>query len=180
MAVGHLPYTRRIAAVWTVTLALVGAACGAEGTSSVGSSPSEMGGMDHGDGSGGEEYAFGRPAGQGEADRTVLVAQTDMLQFAPSQVSVGAGETVKFVITNLGLVPHEFVLGDERYQQRHAREMSEMGEMLPPDEPNAVALEPNESAEIVWTFTDPGVVLYGCHLAGHYEAGMVGEITVEA
>lgn len=178
----HLLATRTIATVWLVTFAPLGAACGADGGGAAGSSPSEMGGMDHGTGSrssGDAEYAFGQPGEPGEATRTVRIAQTDLLRFEPSQVDVKVGDTVRFVITNLGRVPHEFVLGDEEYQEQHATEMAGTDGSLPPDAPNAVALEPNESAEIVWTFTDPGTLLFGCHVAGHYDAGMVGQITVK-
>jgi len=30
----------------------------------------------------------------------------------------------------------------------------------------------------VYTFKSPGTLLFGCHVAGHYAAGMAGTITV--
>lgn len=45
---------------------------------------------------------------------------------------------------------------------------------------NAIRIEPGETAELTWTFTDPGTVLMGCHEPGHYDAGMRGTITVTA
>ena len=35
-----------------------------------------------------------------------------------------------------------------------------------------------QSARLVYTFQQPGTLLYGCHVPGHYAAGMLGTITV--
>lgn len=45
-------------------------------------------------------------------------------------------------------------------------------------EPNAVVLDPGETKEVTWKFTVAGTFLIGCHQPGHYDAGMVGSITV--
>jgi len=36
-----------------------------------------------------------------------------------------------------------------------------------------------QSATLVYTFNNPGTLIYGCHVPGHYLAGMRGTITVE-
>jgi uncharacterized cupredoxin-like copper-binding protein len=136
----------------------------------------------HADGHGGssaETAAFGRPADVSSADRTIEVSTLDTFRFVPGQITVEAGETVAFEITNSEDLAHEFVLGTRSFQQEHAEEMRDMGGSAPPDEPFAIGIEPGETETLAWTFTEPGTVLYGCHVSGHYAAGMVGTIRVE-
>lgn len=173
---------RLMAAV--LVLGLTAAACaGDDGAASddVSMSPTE-GGMDMGEG--GEtgaagEFAFGEPAQPGQADRVIEVTASDELLFEPSSITVSLGETVEFKVSNPGAVGHEFVIGDDAFQAAHEEEMSGMeGDMLPPDEAYAISLAPGETRSIAWTFSADGVFKYGCHVPGHYDAGMVGTVTV--
>jgi uncharacterized cupredoxin-like copper-binding protein len=109
------------------------------------------------------------------ADRTVTVTTTDALHFAPEAMNVRAGETVAFEISNPGVVPHEFVIGDVAEQEAHERAMTS-GPMS--SEPNAVAVPPGQTVQLVYTFDRAGTLEYACHVAGHYAAGMRGTITV--
>ncbi len=124
--------------------------------------------------------AYGEPADASAADRTIEVAVDNEFAFEPAEYEVAAGEVVTFRITNAGDIEHEFVLGDEHAQQRMAEEMGESdghahsGEMT-----NAVTIHPGEQAELTWRFPDHATtVLVGCHVPGHYEAGMRGSVTV--
>lgn len=125
---------------------------------------------------GDEDVAFGEPGDRAEADRTIDVSALDSLLFDPDSLTVRAGETISFVITNDGKIVHEFVLGDKDYQQEHAAETSE-GEGMEMG-PYQIEIEPGETETLTWTFTDTGEVLYGCHEPGHYEGGMVGTVEV--
>lgn len=125
--------------------------------------------------------AFGEPADAGDADRTVTITMTDALRFEPDEVEVALGETITFVLDNEGAIVHEFVIGDEEYQEHHEEEMQQMaedGQMMMQDEPNTLVVQPGETGELTWHFTQPGEFLYGCHEPGHYPGGMVGTITV--
>jgi uncharacterized cupredoxin-like copper-binding protein len=45
------------------------------------------------------------------------------------------------------------------------------------DDPNAVPLQPGESAELVWTFREnPGNLEFACTVPGHYPTGTVGRV----
>lgn len=110
-----------------------------------------------------------------EATRTIHVAAIDTA-FEPKDLSVRVGDVVTFVVTNSGKAKHEFMLGDAAMQEGHAR-MMEHG-AAPHGSLNMVELEPGESKEITWRFDEPGTILYACHEPGHYDAGMVGEISV--
>lgn len=136
---------------------------------------------DEAEGHGDEMFVFGEPGDPAGADRTVEILANDDFTFDPADLTVTAGETITFVVTNTGVIPHDFTLGDAATQDAHDAEMLEMmasGEMH--EEPNAVVVGPGETAELTWTFTEAGQVLIGCHQPGHYAAGMAGEIAVEA
>ena len=86
------------------------------------------------------------------------------------------------MVTNTGATVHEFTLGDEATQDEHEAEMTEMmeeGETMEHGEPNTLSLEPGESGELTWHFTEGGEVLYACHQPGHYAGGMVGSVDVQ-
>ena len=105
----------------------------------------------------------------------------DSLAFDPASVEVDQGETVTFRVSNTGKLLHDFTLGDKATQEAHAAEMADMGpmgEMGGEGDPNAMAVEPGETKELTWRFTEPGGLLIGCQIPGHFEAGMVSDVTV--
>jgi uncharacterized cupredoxin-like copper-binding protein len=165
---------RRTLAAAAGLLLLLGA-CGERGTDG-GASGAD--GHSHSHDHGHDEapsFTFGAPGNPSAATRTIEVTTRDPYRFEPEDLEVESGETVTFVVTNEGSEPHEFVLGDEAYQEAHGEEMA-AGEMH--HEGNAVAVEPGATEELTWTFPPTGEVLYGCHVAGHYAAGMVGAISI--
>ncbi len=132
--------------------------------------------MSHMEGDHDEEFHFGMPADPADADRTIEIAALDIV-FEPATLSIQVGETVTFVVTNDGALPHDFLLGTEEMQDQHEAEMTE-GMSGMHEEPNAFLLAVGETKSITWTFTEAGDLLFGCHQVGHYAAGMVGTITV--
>ncbi|MBV8716580.1 MAG: hypothetical protein JOZ65_16080, partial [Chloroflexi bacterium] len=130
---------------------------------------------------GGAAFAFAR-TGTGvlaqarPISRTVTISTTDALRFTPDQILVKAGETVAFDITNTGALPHEFFIGTAAEQQAHEAEMSSGAQMM--DEPGAVNVPAGATARLVYTFDQPGTLEYGCHVPGHFAAGMRGTITI--
>lgn len=125
----------------------------------------------------GSSDAAGAPGDAKAVDRIILV-NADDIKFDPKAITVRAGETVKFVITNYGVLPHEFVIGDKAEQDKHEKEMQSMGTMKHAD-PNAVSVKPGETKSLIWRFGAAGVVEYACHVPGHYAAGMIGTAQVE-
>jgi uncharacterized cupredoxin-like copper-binding protein len=105
------------------------------------------------------------------------VTLTDALRIEPAAMTVKAGVPVTFVVTNSGTIEHEFYLGDEEAQAEHEQEMAAMGGMGH-DEPEGIGVEPGETKELTYTFTEPGQTLAGCHVVGHYDGGMKATITV--
>lgn len=169
--------SKRVAAAAFVLSLLAG--CGGDGDAG-GHAQSDGGGHNHGSDSapaGHGAFTFGAPGDPAAAAQTIEVTTDDPYRFEPEDLEVGAGETVTFVVTNDGEQEHEFVLGDRSYQESHGKAMA-AGEMH--HEGNAVTVAPGATEELTWTFPDEGEVLYGCHVRGHYQAGMVGVIRVGA
>jgi uncharacterized cupredoxin-like copper-binding protein len=150
----------------------------------------------------GKTFAFGEAAPAAKATRTVEVVLQD-ISFSPKSLDVKAGETVHFVLINKGQLLHEFNLGDAAMHAEHQKEMLEMqasgmltatgikmgdmdhsamghGDMggMKHDDPNSVLVEPGKTAELTWTFTKAGALEFACNIPGHYQAGMVGKLTV--
>ena len=118
------------------------------------------------------------PSAQAPGTATTLeVELTDALKIEPATFTVPANVPVTFVVTNAGAADHEFYLGDETAQAEHEEEMAAMGGMTH-DEPEGIAVAPGETKELTYTFTEPGMTLAGCHVTGHYGAGMKATITV--
>jgi uncharacterized cupredoxin-like copper-binding protein len=143
---------------------------------------------------------FGHAAPKASATRTVELTLGDMF-FEPKNVQVKAGETVRFVLVNKGQLLHEFNLGDAAMHAHHQQDMLKMQEsgLLMPtgmnhggmahgmdhgkmamrhDDPNSVLIEPGKTAELTWTFTKSRDLEFACNIPGHYQAGMVGKLTI--
>lgn len=115
-------------------------------------------------------------AAGGEADRTVEIEMVD-IAFKPNQLSVKAGETIRFVFLNRGEIEHEAVIGDEEAQAAHKEGVHGGGYGGSKQAPR-VEVFPGETGELTHTFEKPGQLLIGCHEPGHYDAGMRVDITV--
>jgi len=105
--------------------------------------------------------------------------------FEPGAIAVHEGETIRFVVANPTTIMHELVVGDAEEQEHHAMEMAaaaahDDGHDHMMAEPNELEVEPGATAELVWTFDHAGEFLLGCHVEGHWEAGMQGAIAVES
>jgi uncharacterized cupredoxin-like copper-binding protein len=125
-----------------------------------------------------DEWAkVGRPGDPRKAARTVEIGAYDTMRFNHARFTVKRGETVRIVLRNVGQLPHELVLGDERSLREHAELMRKFPEMEHAD-PNQVSAAPGKTGELVWQFTKAGTVHFACLHPGHYEAGMKGSITV--
>ena len=111
------------------------------------------------------------------ARRTVQIKMGDDMRFSPDRLDVTLGETVRFVVHNTGQVMHEFVIGTKQENARHAELMVKFPNMEH-DEPYMAHVAPGKVGEIVWTFNRPGQFEFACLIAGHFQAGMIGTITV--
>lgn len=121
--------------------------------------------------------ASGTPGDPAKVSRTIAVDMDDTMRFAPARIAVKRGETVRFLVKNSGKLKHEMVLGPMKELKKHAALMRKFPEMEH-DDPNQVEVDPGKAGEIVWRFSRSGNVDFACLQPGHFEAGMVGKITV--
>ncbi len=157
--------------------------------------PQAFAGGSHG-GDHGKGASIGKPGLTNDVARTITVVMQDNF-YEPENLTVSAGETVRFVIKNIGELVHEFNIGTASMHAVHQKEMEMMVEhgMLEADkinrnvkmtgmsgmgvmahnDPNSVLLEPGMSAEIIWRFENTTGLEFACNVPGHYEAGMIGE-----
>ncbi len=125
-----------------------------------------------------EEHAFGREGDPKKATRTVAVDKSDKMRFTPTEITVQRGDTVRFVVKNVGKVMHEMVIGTMKELKEHAELMKKHPNMEH-EEPYMAHVKPGKSEHMVWQFTKPGEFYYGCLVPGHFEAGMVGKVIVK-
>ena len=121
--------------------------------------------------------ALGKPGDPKNVIRTVEITMSDAMRFSPSSVAVKRNETIRFVLKNEGKLKHEMVLGTIKELKEHAALMLKFPEMEHAD-PNQASVEPGKTGELVWQFTKAGTFDFACLQAGHYEAGMKGQVMV--
>ena len=126
-----------------------------------------------------EQKDWGVAGDVGQAKRSIDVGMSDTMRFTPDRITVKLGETVRFVARNDGKQLHEFVIGTKAENEKHAALMLKFPNMEH-DEPYMAHVPPGKTSQIVWTFNRAGQFEFACLIAGHYQAGMVGRITVAA
>lgn len=126
-----------------------------------------------------EQKAWGIAGDTKKVRRTIAIRMTDQMRFDPDRLSVRLGETVRLRVRNDGRMLHELVLGTKEELDAHAQLMLKFPDMEH-DEAHMVHVPPGRSGELVWCFNRAGEFYYACLIAGHYQAGMVGRITVTA
>jgi uncharacterized cupredoxin-like copper-binding protein len=128
----------------------------------------------------------GRPGDPAKVARTLEIIATDNA-FSLKALDVRDGETMRFVVRNDGLDPHEFTIGtiaEHAVHRRHMKEMIEqqkkgghaghsMAEMA---HEGGVWVDPGKTASFVWTFARTADLEFACNIPGHYEDGMKGAI----
>lgn len=157
----------------TYTLAKVLALMTIALSSSAFAGGNHAGGHGHDD----EETAIGKPGVVARVNRSITIEMNDSMRYAPADVLVKQGETIRFVVKNVGKVKHELSLGTQQELLEHLEQMKKFPDMEH-DEPNKITLAPGKQGEIIWQFTKAGIVNFACLMPGHYEAGMKGAIKV--
>lgn len=106
-------------------------------------------GDDHGDGHAGASMTF-------EDAETITIIATEF-GFEPASIELHAGEAVNIMLVNEGLIEHELQIEAFDFH---------------------IHTEAGETAMAGFVPDESGIFEFACLLAGHREAGMVGEIEV--
>ncbi len=140
---------------------------------------------------------IGEKGDPNKIDRVVKIKMYDNY-YEPNLVKIKKGETIKFIIENLGEMVHEYNIGTKEMHLKHQPEMqklidheillvdkidktkmkkmSKMDHSLGHSHANSVMLEPKTSGEIIWKFSKNIDLEMACNIPGHYESGMVGDL----
>ena len=94
--------------------------------------------------------------------------------FSPAELRVVEGTRVRFVVVDGDPINHELIVGPPSVHARHARGT----EAEHPSIPGEVSVGPGGTAVTTFRFADAGTFEFACHLPGHYEFGMRGEVVV--
>ena len=124
-----------------------------------------------------EQKAWGIAGEPSATVRTIRFSMSDRMRFSPERITVLEGETVRFIVKNDGKLMHELVIGTKEELDEHAALMKKYPNMEH-DEPYMTHVLPGRTGQIVWTFNRSGEFAFACLIAGHFEAGMAGRITV--
>ena len=126
-----------------------------------------------------EQKEWGIAGDAKSVKHTVALTMSDTMRFTPDKIDVKQGDTVKIVLKNTGAQMHELVIGTKKELDEHAALMVKFPTMEH-SEPYMAHVASGKTGEIIWTFNKPGNFDFACLIAGHYQAGMVGKITVAA
>ena len=140
---------------------------------------------------------IGEKGNPNDVDRIIEIKMHDNY-FEPNFIEVKKGETIKFIVHNLGEMVHEYNIATKEMHKKHQPEMqklvesgillvdkinmSKMKEMSKKDHSlshshsNSIMVEPNRIGEMIWKFSKDIVLEMACNIPGHYESGMVGKI----
>ena len=140
---------------------------------------------------------IGEEGDPNKIDRVVNIKMYDNY-YEPNLVKIKKGETIKFIIENLGEMVHEYNIGTKEMHIKHQPEMqklidheillvdkidkikmkkmSKMDHSLGHSHANSIMLEPKSSGELIWKFSKDISLEMACNIPGHYESGMVGNL----
>ena len=143
---------------------------------------------------------IGEKGDANNVDRTINIKMYDNY-YEPKFIEIKKGETIKFVVQNLGEMVHEYNIATKEMHIKHQPEMQklvdhgillvdkiDMNKMkkmskkdhsLSHSHANSVMVEPKKTGEIIWKFSKSITLEMACNIPGHYESGMVGKIIIK-
>ncbi len=124
-----------------------------------------------------EQQVFGIAGDAPKVSRTVTITMGDDMRFKPDHIQVREGETLRLRIRNHGKLMHELVIGTPEELDAHAKLMEKFPDMEH-EEAHMAHVPPGGSGDIIWRFNRAGQFDFACLIAGHFQAGMRGRITV--
>jgi uncharacterized cupredoxin-like copper-binding protein len=107
-----------------------------------------------------------------DGTQVIEVELADSLTIDPKKMTVTAGTPVRFEVTNVGAVHHDFFIGSDKEQLQRESGTGEPGKS------RFIQVPPGETVELTLTFDEAGKTIAGCTVAGHYSNGMKANITI--
>ena len=113
----------------------------------------------------------------------ITIESTDF-SYSPASISVPVGQPVTLKIHNGGEAEHDFVVENidvtDVFEEGNASSEHEMHDMqnMGTEYDLHVSTQKGGTSVLKFTALKPGTYRFFCTVAGHLEAGMVGELTV--
>ena len=142
---------------------------------------------------------IGSKGKENEVSRVIKVLMYDNY-YEPNSFQIKKGETIKFIVENVGMLVHEFNIANKMMHMKHQPEMMKMveNEILLADSidkekmkkmakmdkamahshSNSVLLEPKQKGEIIWKFDNAVNIEVACNVPGHYQVGMIAKVDI--
>ena len=130
---------------------------------------------DHADA--GHDDGDGSAAHDDEVDLVVVVTMSEW-GFELDTETVAVGSTVRFDFVNAGSIDHEAMFGTRNQQEEFAAGDHGTDHGTDHGDRHAIRLEPGATGSLVVDFDEPGEMMIGCHIPGHFDAGMLASFTV--
>ena len=140
---------------------------------------------------------IGEKGNEKDVTKVITVKMFDNY-FEPNEIKVKKGQTIKFIVKNLGELVHEYNIATKEMHLKHQPEMAKMvdHEILLADKidkkkmmemskknpamahshSNSVLLSPGQKAELIWKFSNTIDIEAACNVPGHYDVGMIAKI----
>ena len=140
---------------------------------------------------------IGEEGNSNNVDRIIEIKMYDNY-FKPNFIEVKKGETIKFIVHNLGEMVHEYNIATKEMHLKHQPEMQKMveheilladridkvkmKEMSKKDHAmahkheNSLLLEPKQKGQIIWKFNTDANLEIACNVPGHYQLGMISKL----
>jgi uncharacterized cupredoxin-like copper-binding protein len=103
-----------------------------------------------------------------------VVIDVEHSRFDPADLRVVEGTEVTFVVVNRDPIGHELIVGPPEVHDLHRIGTHPAHDPVPGE----VSVPALSRAVTTYRFDEPGTVELACHLPGHYDHGMHGEVEV--
>ena len=142
---------------------------------------------------------IGEKGDPNKIDRVVNIKMYDNY-YEPNVIKIKKGETIKFVVENLGDLVHEYNIGTKEMHIKHQPEMqklidheillvdkidkvkmkkmAKMDKAMGHSHSNSVLLEPKQKGNIIWKFDNAVNIEIACNVPGHYQVGMIAKVDI--
>jgi uncharacterized cupredoxin-like copper-binding protein len=129
--------------------------------------------MGHGD------SLSGKPGKEGDVNRSIKVEAGDDMRFSHAPFSIKEGETIKFIVSNKGAIPHEFSIGTKDEHASHGKMMMANPNMHHGPGGASITIKPGTTETLIWSFESANEIEAACNIPGHYDAGMHSPIHIK-
>lgn len=103
--------------------------------------------------------------------------------YSPASVTVPVGEPVVLTLKNSGSVEHDFVIEKIDVKSVLKKDSGSDAHHMHGEEMNFdlhISAQPGDTSVLEFTISESGTYTFFCSVAGHKEAGMLGQLVVTA